>query len=94
MPAVQLTTHIKSSTLYGCTVVRSNGRTVARSYGRTVVRSYGRTVVRSYGRTSEFFRLDRLLLFCINMGLRSASSAMNQIFTSLLKIKRNSETMI
>ena len=50
--AVQLTTHVKSSTLYG------------------------RTVVRSYGRTSKFFRLDGLLLFCIIMGLRSASSAM------------------
>ena len=59
VPAVQLTTHVKSSTLYG----------------RTVVRSYGRTVVRSYGRTSKFFRLDGLLLFCIIMGLRSASSA-------------------
>ena len=57
MPAVQLTTHVKSSTLYGRygrTVVRSYGRTVVtvvRSYGRTVVRSYCRTVVRSYGRT-------------------------------------------
>ena len=30
---------------------------------------------RSYGRTSRFFRLDGLLLFCIIMGLRSASSA-------------------
>ena len=58
VPAVQLTTHVKSSTLYG----------------RTVVRSYGRTVVRSYGRTSKFFRLDGLLLFCIIMGLHSASS--------------------
>ena len=48
MPAVQLTTHVKSSTLYG----------------------------RSYGRKSKFFRLDGLLLlFCIIMGLRSASSA-------------------
>ena len=28
-----------------------------------------------YGRTSKFFRLDGLLLFCIIMGLRSASSA-------------------
>ena len=32
-------------------------------------------VIRSYGRTSKFFRLDGLLLFCIIMGLRSASSA-------------------
>ena len=32
-------------------------------------------VVPSYGRTSKFFRLDGLLLFCIIMGLRSASSA-------------------
>ena len=49
VPAVQLTTHVKSSTLYG----------------------------RSYGRKSKFFRLDGLLLllFCIIMGLRSASSA-------------------
>ena len=31
--------------------------------------------MRSYGRTFEFFRLDGLLLFCIIMGLRSASSA-------------------
>ena len=30
---------------------------------------------RSYGRTSKVFRLDGLLLFCIIMGLRSASSA-------------------
>ena len=43
VPAVQLTTHVKSSTLYG--------------------------------RTSKFFRLDGLLLFCIIMELRSASSA-------------------
>ena len=33
------------------------------------------TVVRSYGRTTRFFRLDGLLLFCIIMELRSASSA-------------------
>ena len=103
MPAVQLTTHVKSSTLYSRTVVRSYGRTVVRSYGRTVVRSYGRTVVRSYGRTvlrsygltvlrsygltvlrlygrtSKFFRLDGLLLFCIIMGLRSASSAIKLV---------------
>ena len=32
------------------------------------------TVVWSYGRTSKFFRLDGLLLFCMIMGLRSASS--------------------
>ena len=51
LPTVQLTTHVKSSTLYGCTVVQS------------------------YGRTSKFFRLDGLLLFCIIMGLSSASSA-------------------
>ena len=42
---------------------------VVRSYGRTVVRSYGRTVVRSYG------TYGLLLLFCIIMGLCSASSA-------------------
>ena len=34
-------------------------------------------VVQSYGRTSKFFQLDGLLLFCIIMGLRSASSAFN-----------------
>ena len=31
-------------------------------------RSYGRTVVRLYGWTSNFFRLDGLLLFCNNYG--------------------------
>ena len=67
--AVQLTTHVKSSALYD--------RTVVWSYGCTVVRSYGGTVVRSYGRTSQFFRLDGLLLFFITTGLRSASSAIN-----------------
>ena len=41
VPAVQLTTHVKNSTLYG----------------------------------RKFFRLDGLLLFCIIMELRSASSA-------------------
>ena len=51
VPVVQLAAHAKSSTLYGCTVVRSYGHTVVRSYGRTVVRSYGRTVLQSYGRT-------------------------------------------
>ena len=45
MPVVQLTTHVKSSTLYGHTVI---------------------------------FQLDGLLLFCIIMGLRSASSAIIQ----------------
>ena len=34
---------------------------------------------RSYGRTSKFFRLDGLLLFCIIMGLRSASSAIEYL---------------
>ena len=46
----------------------------------TVARSYGRTVVQSYGRTTKFFRLDGLLLFCIVMGLRSASSAIMETF--------------
>ena len=55
--------------LYGCTVVRL--------YGCTVVRLYGCTVIRLHGRTSKFFGLDGLLLFCIIMGLRSASSAIN-----------------
>ena len=36
------------------------------------VRSYGRTVVHP-----NFFRLDELLLFCIIIGLHSASSTMN-----------------
>ena len=51
VPSVQLTTHVKSSTLNG------------------------RSVVLSYSRTSKFFRPDGLLLFCIIMGLRSASAA-------------------
>ena len=42
------------------------------------------TVVRSYGRTSEFFRLDGLLLLCIIMGLRSACSAINGYKVSVL----------
>ena len=51
VPAVQLTAHVKSSTLYR----------------------------RPYGHKSNFFRLDGLLLpFSIIMGLRSASSAINQ----------------
>ena len=37
------------------------------------------TVVRLYGRKSKFFPLDGLLLFCIIMGLRSASSAIKTI---------------
>ena len=44
-----------------------------------VVRSYGHTVERLNGRTSKFFRLDGLLLFCIIMGLRSASSAIKGV---------------
>ena len=59
MPVVQLAAHAKSSTLYV----------------HMVIRSYSHTVVRSYGCTSKFFRLDRLLLFCITMGLYSVSSA-------------------
>ena len=35
--------------------------------------------IRSYGRTSKFFRLDGLLLFCIIMGLRSASATKNYL---------------
>ena len=50
MPAVQLTTHVKNSTLYS------------------------HTVIRSYSCTSKFFWLEGLLLFCIIMGLCSASS--------------------
>ena len=46
VPAVQLTTHVKSSILYR----------------------------RPHGHKSKFFRLDRLLPFCIIMELRSASS--------------------
>ena len=56
VPAVQLTTHVKSTPC---------------------------TVVLSYGRTSKFFRFDGLLLFCIIMGLRSASSAINFSQSSL-----------
>ena len=56
VPKVRLTTHVKSSTLYGRRVVHPN-----------------------------FFRLDGLLLFCIIMGLRSASSAITHI-TDLKKI--------
>ena len=41
------------------------------------------TVVRLYGHKSKFFRLDGLLLFCIIMGLRSASSAINFSQSSL-----------
>ena len=50
MPAVQLTMHVKSSTLYG----------------RTVMRSY-----------IQIIRHDGLLVFCLIMGLRSASSVIN-----------------
>ena len=39
--------------------------------------TYGRTVVRS---CNQIFRLDGLLLFCIIMGLRSASSAMTSYY--------------
>ena len=49
MPAVQLTTHVKSSTLYGRTVVHPN-----------------------------FLGLKKIL-FCIIMGLRSASSVKMQV---------------
>ena len=41
----------------------------------TVIQSYSHMVIRLYGHTSKFFQLDGLLLFCIIMGLRSASSA-------------------
>ena len=59
VPAVQLTTHVKSSTfyrrmgvqVYGHRVIRSYGHTVIRSYGHTVIRSYGHTVIWSYGHT-------------------------------------------
>ena len=53
VPTIQLTMHVKSSTLYSPTVIQS------------------------YGCTTKFFWLDGLLLFCIIMGLRSASSAIN-----------------
>ena len=43
----------------------------------TVVQSYGRMGVLSYNQ----IWLDGLLLFCIIMGLRSASSAINHIFS-------------
>ena len=38
------------------------------------------TVARSNGPTTKFFRLDGPLLFCIVMGLRSASSAIMEPF--------------
>ena len=85
VPAVQLTMHVKSSTLYRRTGVRVYGHTVIRSYGHTVIWSYGHTVIRSYGRiviqlysctvAHPIFRLDGLLLFCIIMGLHPVSSA-------------------
>ena len=56
IPTVQLTMHVKSSTLYGCTVVRA----------------YGHTVVQLYCHTSKIFQLDGFLLFCIIMGLSYA----------------------
>ena len=34
-------------------------------------------VIQSYSRTTKFFRLDGLLVFCIVMGLRSASSTIS-----------------
>ena len=66
---------------YGCTVVQLYGHMVIRSYGHIVVQSYGRMVGWAYGHTTKFFWLDGLLLFCIIMGLRSASSAINHIFS-------------
>ena len=62
VPMVQLTTHVKSSTLYS------------------------HTVVRLYGRTSKFFQLDGLLLFCIIMGLCSASSAINCLHVAIWRL--------
>ena len=50
MPVVQLTTHVKRSTLYSRTVIWLYGRTVVWSYGHTLIWSYCCTVVRSYGR--------------------------------------------
>ena len=50
MPVVQLTTHVKRSTLYSHTVIWLYGRTVVWSYGHTLIWSYCCTVVRSYGR--------------------------------------------
>ena len=43
----------------------------------------GRTVVRSYGRTTKFFLLDGWLLFCIIIGLCSASSAIIRVHLPL-----------
>ena len=43
-----------------------------------VVRLHGHMVIWSYGRTSKFFQLDGLLLFCIMIGLHSASSAITK----------------
>ena len=67
VPTVQLTMHVKSSTLYG----------------------------RLYDCTSKFFWLDGLLLFCIIMGLCSASSTItinnsaNFFSLSLIKCLRS-----
>ena len=55
--AVQLTTHVISSILYGRTVVQPN-----------------------------FFQLDGLLLFCIIMGLHSASSTIMTLIFDLVVI--------
>ena len=45
---------------------------------------------RSYGRTSKFFRLDGLLLFCIIMGLRSASfSVLSPSFCMIMQLLCN-----
>ena len=48
--------------------------------------------MRSYGRTSKFFRLDGLLLFCIIMGLRSASSTMINSLFSLVIVRVDTQT--
>ena len=63
--ALQLTKHVKSSTLYGRTVVRSYGGRVVRSYGPTVVHPIFSawcvtTILYNYGATQA-----PLLLFTI-----------------------------
>ena len=80
MPAVQLTTHVKSSILYGHTVIRSYGHTVIRSYGHTVIRSYGRTVVRSH---IQIFSVWWVTTILYNYGVRSASSVVTEAHTIL-----------
>ena len=51
MPVVQLTTHVKSSILYGCTVVWSYGRMGVRSYNQIFLAWWVITILYNYGAT-------------------------------------------